>query len=304
MSTVWHPGAKGTPLGNPKGLRVPGGAASTLKPSPPKKGKKKSAPAIEVERPDIIPGSGAGGLLCRLQRISGVTGAERLPKAFYFQAPPLDELSWSLTADHNEWDGLDHKRYSRFSSSSLKSLSFTTLLLDNQQWYHHTEPPDIHEQIEELEGLLEGGDAFQLRIYNRQLWTADEVNMSATLRGLQVSERGGEIDGRYITVEFSRWRETEMAKQRRAASKKKETTAVTITKGMTLWKLAVKHYGSGSQWAGIRDANAMSGVRAHDDLTAWAKKRGRKNLTIPVSLRPGNAPSPPTKKPAIVRSPS
>jgi hypothetical protein len=282
--SVWEPAGGLQFVPEPDGPYVGSALLAEIK-----KGPSKSPKAIDVERPAMIPGGGAGGLLVRLQRISGVTGKDRLPSAFYFQCPPLDELSWSRSADHTEWDGLDHRRYSRFSAAGLKTVGFTTLLMDNQQWYHHTEPPEIHEQLAELEDLLVSGDAFQLRIYNRLLWNSDELNMSATLRSLQVAERGGEVDGRYVSLDFSQWQESEASSRARANSKGKEARSISITHGMTLWALSVRYFGSGVRWQEIARANGITGVRAQDDLLAWAKGRGRQNLTIPGTPSAGDA---------------
>jgi LysM repeat protein len=221
--------------------------------------------------------------MVRLARIAGLTPKNRLTSTFVFQTPPLDEAGWSGSADHAEWDAINHRRYSNFTVSGLRTVTVTTMLVDYKAWFHHTQPPAIHDQIEELRQLMDRGVVFRLRVSNRKLWDVDDVNMAATIRSMSVSERGGENDARYVTLEMSEFRETEMAKQARR-SKAEDDDTIDIKDGMTLWNLSVKYTRRGSDWKKLAKLNGITGVRAHDDLLKWAKKHGRKTLKLPPAV--------------------
>lgn len=267
-------------------LSVRPGGPTTFGPAPP------TARGIPALRSPGASGEGAGivrgeqavsdvGMQVKLSPIDNLTPKELLPASFYFQCAPLETLSWSKEWVHEEYEVASHDTHDRPQARGLKTVSFSTLVVDyDAPWtfYSVLDPIAIGHTLEKLgDGLR----PFLLSIRNRPLWGgAFDVRIIATLRSLSVEERAGEPDARYHDVSFKQHNESGLASKVR----KKVTVPVRhkLARGDTPSRLAKRFYGSNAKWRELLKANGIKGLQADSDLLAWGRRTGRKTILVPV----------------------
>lgn len=173
------------------------------------------------------------------------------PRSFRFQIPPLESFTRSLAFAHSDYDTLRLGQHSRPGGKQLESIRFQTLIVDmdvpwavypNTQEFNRTFGPgystlrdemwNLLNITDQLEEILESGSPVKLYAGQPVLWQGGggesgwDVNMPVTLRSLNIEERAGEPDARYIDVEFVEYRSLKLNRRRLGkAGKAKKTSA-------------------------------------------------------------------------------
>lgn len=215
-----------------------------------------------------------------LRPIKGLTNKEVLPAAFSFQVPPIGDITQTIAGSHGENETVGRVQVSRFSSASLRTATFPSLVIDDAPWWsYYDEIPDIHALIAQLRAVVRQGEIFQLVVTNRSLYDTPDINWPATLRSLEITERPGEPDVRYLSFSFSEFADAEIGTKKYAApgNSKSRTPATLKTKTLppgrrTMHAIAKFYYGSAEKWRHLVKANAWLGkVSPSKDLRTYAK---------------------------------
>lgn len=164
--------------------------------------------------PASAPTAGGGeptgeGLNILMRAIPGLTKFV-LKKPFLFQTPPLNELRRTHSHSHGDYDTLGLGQMSRPGGKMLATITFDTLVVDwDAPWaiMGAVDPQDVADEIVEI---VEEGFPFALIIGNPSLWPRNDFTMAATLRSVDVIERSGEVDARYLGVQFTEFRSPEL----------------------------------------------------------------------------------------------
>lgn len=161
------------------------------------------------------------------------------PRSFRFQMPPTESFTRSLSHGHSDYDTLRVGQHSRPAGQQLQSVRFQTLIVDwdvpwavypNSKKFDDTfgtgystvrdEFWNLLNVTDQLEEILESGSPVKLYAGQPALWEGGggedgwDVNMPVTLRSMNVEERAGEPDARYIDVEFVEYRSLKLNRRR------------------------------------------------------------------------------------------
>lgn len=263
---------------------------------------------LETQRLDLPPeGWQSGGMHVVLEHIRGITRQGLLTKPFRFQMPPTDNFSRQLSHAHTDFDTLNSGQHSRTVGSQLEIVSFPTLLIE---WDHplavwpnsavqgtladadRARTWNLLNITWTLERILDSGSPVLLKAGSPGYWEGGgpterygwDVHMPATLRDLTIEQRPGEIDARYLNVEFHEWRKLDATvlnrKKKGRGGKGKGggkgrtvPTTVEINSAGTakdlgnggrrinnvdLHKLAKHFYGDADAWRTIRRSNSIT----------------------------------------------
>lgn len=240
-----------------------------------------------------------GGMRVQLQAIPGVTKRGLLRHKYRFQMPPTDTFTRSLSHAHSDFDTIRAGQFSRPVGRQLETVSFSTLVMDRDHpravWPRSDSFKRDFEDNEkarrdyfnildwnyQLENLLESGTPFRLLAGQPEFWQGGgppsrhgwDVNMAVTLRGMTIEERSAELDTRYLGMEFTEWRSTQVQRKgltRGAASKTPAVVRVDKDGGVkelgsdyefathsTLRRLSTYYYGDPDGWRLIRESNQI-----------------------------------------------
>jgi hypothetical protein len=218
---------------------------------------------------------------------------------FFFQCSPLDTFSYTRAHSHTDYDTVGAGQRSRPAGRQLTQISFNTLFCDfDAAWmaWHYGRrfglgPTSPHAWTQDLLELLDSGTPFKVAVgYPRSSGHWDISGMPVTLRNLQVEERGGEPDTRYIDVQLVEYRGLALRRRSRGlptvATMHQHGDRITwdlgagqkTMKNPTLAKLAKHFYGSAGRWRAISKCARNKRLKswgAHRDLQAFAAKHGR-----------------------------
>jgi hypothetical protein len=246
------------------------------------------------------------GLQITLKKIKGMTDPDVLQHPFRFQCPPMDTFSRSYSYTYTDYNAISQGQFSRPSGVDLASVTFQTLFVDfDAPWSNLRGTPeaqnaslDPQQMTQQLLKILRRGTPFELIVGQRALWNSNDVHWgpangnAATLRTLDIEERAGEIDARYVNVGFTEFRTAELVrkglgdgdgKNRDPKRGRDLPTSVVIKVGdnTTLTDLARKYYGSTAEWRSIAKRNGMS-WQQNRSLGDWVKSQGDKQRTIVI----------------------
>lgn len=179
------------------------------------------------------------GLRVRLSRISGVTKPGVLTSSFTFQCPPLEEFAIDEAYIHSDYDTISSGSFSRAGGRSLRTFSFDTLVVDEEDPAYAVDIGVIAEDVDTLRDILRSGTAVRFVATHR--WgLSPEVDMPVTLRSLRPTERMGEPDARYLSLAFSEWRNPRLKRDGKAKRRGTKPWPMVITlKKDTRWSVAV-----------------------------------------------------------------
>jgi hypothetical protein len=262
------------------------------------------------------------GLAVIFRRRPGETPRRLLQKPFYFQCPPTETFRWRAAHAHTDYDTVGAGQHDRPAGKQLIAVDFSTLFVDyDPPWAaYRYGTADNHGADRRLDGeyvppagdrgqrrmvgsgprvnplgwseqlleLVESGAPFNLTVGQPNWWDKWDIrNLAVTLRDLQVEERAGERDARYIEVQLIEHREMALKRQRRGApvtvTVDQETGRATwddgdyeqhSVKSPTLRELAKQIYGDPSEWRRIAKSAGLKGVTGGDSLEKYAGKHG------------------------------
>lgn len=217
---------------------------------------------------------------------------------FLFQVPPTDSFSFSAAFGHTDYDTVSSGQYSRPGGRQLKQIQFSTLFVDYDPqwaaWHYGVEnglpPVDPLGWTGELLELVESGSPFDLTVGQPNVNGAYDIrSLAVTMRNLEVEERAGEPDARYVNVQLVEWRPISLARRRRGlpatvtlhekgdratwdAGAGEETL-----KNPSLSRLAKKFYGSPARYRYIAQHPKNRYLRGYvgKDLRTYVQKHGR-----------------------------
>ena len=259
--------------------------------------------------PAIAPGMPApdrDGLRIILKRMAGFTPKGLLAAPFLFHVPPSESFKHSHAHAHLDYDTL-RGQFSRPAGRQLIQLAFTAMVLDwTPEWSLIHAPgwvPNPVEISEQLVEICEQGHPFLFTAGQPKLWGRyDILDLPMTLRSIDVDERAGESDARYLDVSFVEFRSPTLLNSKRKGKGKKRyndklPTYVTVLKDgsardrnghrfkapVTLHKLAQHFYHSNAKWTLIAKRNGLRNYAPGRSLKDWAKRhRGIDKLQIPA----------------------
>lgn len=234
------------------------------------------------------------GLRLRFSALAGLTAPGLLDSPFYFQVPPLENFSRQMGYAHSEYDTLRSGQFSRPAGMQLRTWQFQTIFLDYEfSLAVYGEVPNPLEAADELEALLESGTPFKFYAGSPRLWGRSDFQQGSvpvTLRTLQVDERAGEVDCRYIDVSLSEFRRPAISGRGFGNSRghigSPYLPANLVVRLLpenrdTLYELARFYYGSASKWRVIAKVNGLD-VPPSVSLREWYMRRKDKKLRIPT----------------------
>lgn len=157
------------------------------------------------------------GLRVRLTRIDGLTKKGLLNRPYYFQCPPLEEFVVQWAHEFNDYMTVAQGEYSRRSGRKLRIVQFDTLAVDTLPVDSISRPISPSFVVEQkvadkedyrvgLRDVLLTGTPVHLHVA-QQLGSDVLLDMPATLRTLNVTMKGAEIDAFYFTCEFHEYRD-------------------------------------------------------------------------------------------------
>lgn len=265
-----------------------------------------------LQKPSALTNEGLDipGMRVILAPIPGLTKKDIMvdgsgkPRSFRFQMPPTESFSRALAHAHSDYDTLRLGQHSRPNGKMLESVRFSTLVVDwdapwavypNTQKFDRTfgsgystyrdEMWNILNITGQLEEILDSGTPVRLYAGQPVLWEGGggesgwDVNMPVTLRSLNIEERAGELDARYLDLEFVEYRSLKLNRRRLGKQKTKPARGTTLrpttveiypdsrafdlstesqiaTSGKaTMSMLAKRYFGDPSQWSQITAAN-------------------------------------------------
>ena len=252
-----------------------------------------------------------GGVRVSLFADPALTSPAVLRRPFLFPISPVEQvdLPWSYT--WNDYDTVSAGTFSRPVRQDPLVVQFTTLftefdLMDLPAfglWPYAGKPgvgvavrPTPLEQVEELLAIMKSAKPFKFVISQPELWDRPEVSMLATLRAVQSSQKAGETDARYVTVNFTEYRRIAYTARKRGQAKgganspHKLPVTLTIAKlpdaRSTVYGLATFYYGSAHKWRSITQANRwLVGVRSPSEdlrLASAAVLRKHPRIVVPA----------------------
>jgi hypothetical protein len=265
------------------------------------------------------------GLLVTLYGINGITDPDVLKVPFYFQCPPLEDFTVSESFNWTTWNTLNHGDMASPSGRTLAQINFQTLFLAYPASFTFFSAvsgvglahPNPRSRSAELRRIMRQGTPFGLVVGNVALYDTPDVHWgpnaaggggnAAVLISLDVSERAGEEDARYLNVGFQEYRDPHLTRRKlgKHTHKHGRGTPVTITvhkdghaveygltimKEATLRKLARHFYGHPEQWRHIVKRNpALKNVSGNRNLGDWLTKvRKVKEVKVKIPKPPAH----------------
>lgn len=242
----------------------------------------------------LVPAANDEGLRIMFSRLPGYT-ATNLGLPFYFQVPPLDEFGWSVGFTHTDYETVAAGSYSRPGGRTLATIDFNTMFVDfDPTWATHHygaggPPLDIQLWTRHLRLLCQKGMPFVMRAGTPAMWEhADIEDLPVTMRTLNVVERAGEVDTRYLSMQLVEYRKVTLKRKRRglpATVKVYGNGIATYNSGdgerrigttkdhVDLADISKKFYGSPGKWRRIANANrGLENWRAGWSLDKWVAK--------------------------------
>jgi hypothetical protein len=271
--------------------------------------------------PSLIPLMQGDGVQVSLYAIPELTDKRVLKEPFYFQAPPLEQLTQQYRYNWTTFSTVSKGEFSRPSGRALSSLPLSTVFVDYDAiWTNLRQTRTLGAQpintqniarnpagryknvnpiqmVRKLILLQRSGTPFELIVGQHRLWGQQDVHWgptnknAAVITDLQVEERAGEIDARYVTVTFQEYRSaglnTRGVLELRGRNYPK-TVKVGRAATFTLQDIAREAYGEGSAWRRIAKANGINWPGG-EPLGEWITKRGENQHIVQV-------PKPPSRK--------
>lgn len=254
-----------------------------------------------------------------------------LTQELVLPAPPLNELTRQLTFAWDDYQTISAGQFSRPAGMTLQTLSFDTILIgDDYPWAFYnplrTRGWDAEEQAKQLGAILRSGTPFMF-IAEQARWKANGTSFDfgavpylkflATLRGVSDTQRSGEPDAQYVTLQITEFRSPSAAQRALgkaggassgssiggngngkggpdsphlpASVPMKNFQSTPKPAANSLHDLATVYYGSASKWTKIKESNPWLGnITADHDLGTWdtnelkAAGKANRRLTIPV----------------------
>jgi hypothetical protein len=195
-----------------------GPIASDLPPAPP------TDPTQPVgDRPPAV--ERGSGLLIRLDFIGGLSDpalAQLLP--FTFQAPPLNSFPINRSYPATKYDTVSGQQYSRPGVIQLETYSWQTIFTDTKfEWtmlQGSSFIPSPLVMLERLDAVGRAKTPVHLSARNPRYNSIYDVNTPALLESLNSEEHDGEVDARYVSVEFSEYRDPSIETKRRGGGER------------------------------------------------------------------------------------
>lgn len=261
------------------------------------------------------------GVRVRLRPIHGLTPKLLLPEPLRFPAIVGEDFSWETTGLHTEYRTIGRGEFSLGAAGGRENRQlrrlppFTVLtswtdypFLSYRGGGKATNPKEVRDRLEAI------ADS------NKPVWLIvtlakklpggpKELKMMATCRSVGYRIPHGEVDTRYLSVEFVEYREAAIGRRKssgggggrksKGRGKKKSDLPTNHKLGQfdSFRDLAKDYYGSKNQWKVIAEAN---GMRNWDGSTAIVKSHRYKvgdKVKIPAAPSGGTqAPGKPRKK--------
>lgn len=152
--------------------------------------------------------------------------------SFVFQAGPLEELGYESTFDHTDYMTVNAGEFSRPLGRKLRTITFDTLVTEgNPSWAAYSRPEGWREGIDNLprapranretsveahvrrlREMCDDGRPFLLVITPPGVFPLNGtavntlITMNATIRSLRVTEKAGEPETKYLSLQCTEYR--------------------------------------------------------------------------------------------------
>lgn len=176
------------------------------------------------------------GLRVQLSAIDGLTGGKTkglLTPQFRFQCPPLDSFSHDHGHNHIRSTNYQGRETSRRSKRKLITVPLRTLVVEYASWAVE-QRWDVEDMLEAFEVIAEEGYPFRLLATHKYNGRA-EVDITAVMDPLTITEQAGEQDARYLDMTFTEKDDVEVsrASNRRSGVVKDYPYTITLRKDGT-----------------------------------------------------------------------
>lgn len=267
------------------------------------------------------------GMLVTMYSLKGITAADVLKTPFYFQCPPIDDVTRSYAYDWQTYNTLRRGEMMQAAGRRLATISFGTLFVDQtyswtfQRKYgsvpdpqNNLNYPNPQKMARELVQIMHSGTPFGLSVTHPKLWKRADIHWAtkhgnaAVLQSVDVSERAGELDTRYVNVSFQEYRDPKIRRRAQEGQGRDESRGrdlpVTVVvhkdstagvrdgerdgdegktfKDVTLRKLAKFYYGEQSLWRDLAKANGIKNFSGDRPLGEYVKRRKEKQIKVKV----------------------
>jgi hypothetical protein len=219
----------------------------------------------------------------------GKSPGHPLGAPFQFQCPPLDTLGEDGSANHNDYSTVSSGQHSSFVGRDLRTVQLQTLFVDWQpSWsliHDANWRPNPRKAVDELCRIRDRGKPFHLLAHQPGLNDVYDINYAATLRSVHWEARAGEIDGYYVTLQFSEFT-TPHINEFLAGSRHHPHLPASMTVAHlpanrnTLAKMAKFYYGDPSKARLIATKNGITNIGNNTVITP--KNVATKKITVPV----------------------
>ena len=143
------------------------------------------------------------GLIVAMSAIPESGKGLRLP--FVFQTSPLEEFKVGHAFEHADFMTVRYGQYSRPSGKQLRQVPFAGLILNYKPSWALS-GGNIAAMVQELQSICDSGTPFHLIAFHPGAPYITDLEMDATMRTLDVTEKAGEPDTRYLDITFVEYR--------------------------------------------------------------------------------------------------
>lgn len=132
--------------------------------------------------------------------------------SFVFQGGPLEELGYESTFDHTDYMTVNGGEFSRPLGRKLRTISFETLVTDGDPAWATSGGESVQAHIERLRQMCDDGLPFLLVITPPGVLPLNGtavntlVTMNATIRSLRITEKAGEPETKYLSLQCTEYR--------------------------------------------------------------------------------------------------
>lgn len=227
------------------------------------------------------------GMIVKLEKIAGLTPAGILDTPFTFQVPPINTFPINRSYPQTMYDTIAGEQRMRPGIVQLPTVSYDTMFTEDPYAWTllHGDGflPNPIRMLAQLAKIGENQAYFWLTARTPTFYNGYDVNWVAALTDLNSEIRDGEPEARYVTVGFTRFKESALSTRTVGGSSTKSAglpvslRADQLPAGRTtLRDLSVYYYGNSGDWKRIAKANNLDQPASVD-----LRPLGHRKIVVP-----------------------